>query len=674
MADFFAKASSVGGGGGGGGVTSLDLLTGALTLTAGTGISVTDGVSSITIASTSAGDVTLAAVGSSPNANAASISSQVLNLQPASGSFPGVMTTGTQTIAGDKTFSTGLNSPYLKTAAGANAIDLANRWIWNGGSVLADFSGAALQFFGGWKTYSGDLGNTLTFQYANGGTSHTVLWPASQGAASTFLRNDGSGNLSWYTGATANTGSTIALRDVNGNGSFVNAVSSTTSTVTSAQTITMTAGSARIQQSTGSSTITYKLPVATNLYAGQIYEFNNNSSGTATIQDSAAGAVTTVTAGAYKFLICTDNSTAAGVWDVHAFLANGSISATAGTTVPGTLAATTTVTGTQLISTVATGTAPLTVASTTLVTNLHAAVADLATTVTTNANLTGDVTSSGNATTYSGTVPINKGGTNNASLAVTAGGTIYSDGSKLVNVGAGTTGQFLKSNGSSAPTWAANNAGFTAATVQKFTSGSGNYTTPSGVLYIIVKMVGGGGGGGGGGTNGTGGAGTAGNDSTFGTSLLTAAGGGGGATGHSQGTAGGSPTVSSPAIDIDSTIGGTGGGSAYGAAASSYPVGGYGGMGYYGGGGSNDSTNDPKAGVTNSGGGGGGGYGGSGAAAYGGGGGGSGAWVHAIIVPTTNQVFAYVVGGTAAGGTLGTSGDAGAAGAAGRITVVEVYQ
>jgi hypothetical protein len=113
MADFFAKASILGGGGGGGGVTSLDLLTGALTLTAGAGISVTDGVSSITIASTSAGDVTLAAVGSSPNANAATLASQVLNLQPASASFPGVVTTGTQTLAGVKTFSSAPNLSSL---------------------------------------------------------------------------------------------------------------------------------------------------------------------------------------------------------------------------------------------------------------------------------------------------------------------------------------------------------------------------------------------------------------------------------------------------------------------------------------------------------------------------------------------------------------------------------
>ena len=46
------------------------------------------------------------------------------------------------------------------------------------------------------------------------------------------------------------------------------------------------------------------------------------------------------------------------------------------------------------------------------------------------------------------------GGTNNTALSATAGGVIYTDGTKLVNVGAGTSGQFLKSNGAAAPAWA----------------------------------------------------------------------------------------------------------------------------------------------------------------------------------------------------------------------------
>lgn len=66
---------------------------------------------------TNTGDVTLSTVGSSPNANAASLSGQVLNLQPASSSFPGVITIGTQTIAGSKTFSSDLTISSTSTTA-----------------------------------------------------------------------------------------------------------------------------------------------------------------------------------------------------------------------------------------------------------------------------------------------------------------------------------------------------------------------------------------------------------------------------------------------------------------------------------------------------------------------------------------------------------------------------
>ena len=47
----------------------------------------------------------MAAIGSSPNANGATLTGSVLNLEPASASFGGVVTTAAQTFAGEKTFS-----------------------------------------------------------------------------------------------------------------------------------------------------------------------------------------------------------------------------------------------------------------------------------------------------------------------------------------------------------------------------------------------------------------------------------------------------------------------------------------------------------------------------------------------------------------------------------------
>ena len=59
------------------------------------------------------------------------------------------------------------------------------------------------------------------------------------------------------------------------------------------------------------------------------------------------------------------------------------------------------------------------------------------------------------ATGVTGTLPVANGGTNNASLSVTQGTVYYGDGSKLVGLAPGTSGQFLKTNGASAnPEWA----------------------------------------------------------------------------------------------------------------------------------------------------------------------------------------------------------------------------
>ena len=106
-------------------------------------------------------------------------------------------------------------------------------------------------------------------------------------------------------------------------------------------------------------------------------------------------------------------------------------------------------------------------------------------------NVTGNV--SGTAASITGVNAIAQGGTNNGSLAVTAGGTLYTDGTKVVNVGAGTTGQYLKSNGASAPTWSTLAVTGTLLNIQYFTS-TATYTPTSGTNFVIVEVVGGGGG------------------------------------------------------------------------------------------------------------------------------------------------------------------------------------
>ena len=210
-------------------------------------------------------------------------------------------------------------------------------------------------------------------------------------------------------------------------------------------------------------------------------------------------------------------------------------------------------------------------------------------------------------------------------------------------------------------------------TVQKFTSGSGTYITPAGVAYIHVQMVGGGGGGGGGGTGGQTIGGT-GNNSTFGTSLLTANGGGGGREGNTGGSnpaggSGGSYTLNSPAIGFGMV--GSGGAGGENLLLATYAHGGHGGASFFGGSGAGNATGAGGAGGTNTGGGGAGG-GTSTGSSQSGAGGGSGGYIDAKIYnPATS--YSYSVGAAVSGGSGGTSGSAGGNGAAGIIIVTEYY-
>jgi len=97
---------------------STNTVTGSITTAGGLGVvknaniggnlSVTGSAQASNLSGTNTGDVTLAAIGAVPNANGASLSGQVLNLQPADATNGGVLTYGSQTIGGLKTFNDGL--------------------------------------------------------------------------------------------------------------------------------------------------------------------------------------------------------------------------------------------------------------------------------------------------------------------------------------------------------------------------------------------------------------------------------------------------------------------------------------------------------------------------------------------------------------------------------------
>lgn len=91
-----------------------------------------------TVNNSNTGDITLAAVGSAPNGNAASLSGQQLTLQPADGSNPGLLSAGAQTIGGAKTFNdaiTAKTSIILEDpGAGSNTVTIQS------GAVLSSYA------------------------------------------------------------------------------------------------------------------------------------------------------------------------------------------------------------------------------------------------------------------------------------------------------------------------------------------------------------------------------------------------------------------------------------------------------------------------------------------------------------------------------------------------------
>jgi hypothetical protein len=117
-----------------------------------------------TISGNNSGDVTLTAFGSSPNANGASLTGQALTLQPASGAFPGGVTTVAQTFAGAKTFS----SP-ASFSNGTAVLGGMNFSAHNGDGVYYDTGAGALALA------SGSVPRYIAFRQnaavVNGGTT-----------------------------------------------------------------------------------------------------------------------------------------------------------------------------------------------------------------------------------------------------------------------------------------------------------------------------------------------------------------------------------------------------------------------------------------------------------------------------------------------------------------------
>lgn len=150
-------------------------------------------------------------------------------------------------------------------------------------------------------------------------TSGTISYIS--GASTSFVKADGSLDASTYLSSTdlttlptANKG---VKRDASANAFANNFISNVTTVVSSGGTTTLTAASSRTYRLTGSSNHTFKLPDATTLTNNTVFEFDNNSTGILTISDNSSGFVNSTKAGGLVRIALDDNSTAAGLWDVH---------------------------------------------------------------------------------------------------------------------------------------------------------------------------------------------------------------------------------------------------------------------------------------------------------------------------------------------------------------------
>jgi hypothetical protein len=140
------------------------------------------------------GVTTMANIGSSPNADGASISGSTLTLQPANASFGGVLTTGAQTIAGNKTLTGNLS--LITASSDPNEIfsaDLSGGGkyarYYSSGSIAVRFEKATATDFSTFEFWTG-ASRTHYFSSFNDGTFRIT-----RDATANDIVIDGSSNI-----------------------------------------------------------------------------------------------------------------------------------------------------------------------------------------------------------------------------------------------------------------------------------------------------------------------------------------------------------------------------------------------------------------------------------------------------------------------------------------------
>ena len=201
------------------------------------------------------------------------------------------------------------------------------------------------------------------------------------------------------TGVTASSGvNSVVLRDSNANITANALDDGYTNVSASGTTITLVASSTRRYTITGSGGQVIKLPDATTLLSGAVFQFDNNqTTGAITVNNNSNTLIVSVPSGGFVLVNLLSNSISAGSWDRHD----------------------------QAPSNVSWSTNTF--------------------------DYAGSITSA----TWNGVaVAINRGGTNGTATP-TAGAIAYGSGTAYAFTSAGTSGQVLTSAGAGTPTWSA---------------------------------------------------------------------------------------------------------------------------------------------------------------------------------------------------------------------------